>query len=344
MQLKTPPMKHTRFQRRQFLALGLAPLGAVAQVPDLGVVAAAIARTLHEQLFDPRLLQTAAFVAVQARVSELAAQAPSKEDFVVGFNRVWREGPISHVRLASARQSAQDLAAHLDDMNVGAQGAQLTWHEDVAVLTVRTMMGRDTIQRIEAAYLELHAAKARAMVIDLRDNEGGAFAVRPLVSHVMAAPFEAGVFTSQRWARRHDAPPTRAQVLAVEPWHGWSIRSFWRDVQAQELTRVRFEPAAPRFEGQVLVLTSRRTASAAELAADALQASGRARLLGERTAGQMLSQCVFDLPHGLHLYLPIADYHSLASGRIEGRGLEPQVSAVAGEALEVAIGLLRHGR
>jgi carboxyl-terminal processing protease len=318
---------------------------ASADAPTgLQLAAQAISRTLHQHLFDPAALNGEAFKAIEQRVEQLAATAASRRAFIDGFNQAWAEGPFSHVRLAAARQTAEQTAQYLDTLRVGAQGAPgaaLSWQSDVAVLTVNTMMGLDTIEQIEAAYQALHTRPARALIIDLRHNKGGAFAVRPLVSHVIDAPLDAGVFTSQAWAREHGvSAPTRSEVQRLAPWQGWSIRTFWRDVQAQAVTRIVFEPTAPRYAGPVYVLTSRRTASAAELATDALLASGRAVVVGEQTAGQMLSQKMYDLPQGLQLYLPIADYHAAHSGRIEGAGVQPTVAVAADQALAEALRLI----
>ena len=89
------------------------------------------------------------------------------------------------------------------------------------------------------------------------------------------------------------------------------------------------------------MLTSADTASAAELAADALKASGRAVLIGEITAGEMLSQTLYDLPDGYLLALPIADYYSVTNGRIEGHGVSPHVATDAESAMETALRLAR---
>ena len=85
------------------------------------------------------------------------------------------------------------------------------------------------------------------------------------------------------------------------------------------------------------MLTSSTTASAAELAADILQGSGRATLIGETTAGEMLSQKMFDVPGGFLLSLPIADYYSATNGRIEGVGVKPDIESGADAALEIAL-------
>ena len=90
-------------------------------------------------------------------------------------------------------------------------------------------------------------------------------------------------------------------------------------------------------DGPVYVLIDDQTFSAAEMAADALDASGRVTIIGEATQGRMLSQTIFDIPGGFHLALPIADYYSIRNGRIEGVGVAPDVSIDADSALDYAL-------
>ena len=72
-------------------------------------------------------------------------------------------------------------------------------------------------------------------------------------------------------------------------------------------------------------------------AVDAMGRLDNVTLVGEQTAGQMLSQKMFDVSHGLQIFLPIADYYSSESGRIEGVGIAPDVDVEAGSALIVAL-------
>jgi len=289
---------------------------------DLQAVARAAADALRAHVYDPRVLDTDGYRTIEQDVFRLAGTATGPAEFVAGFNRLWQDGPFSHVRLNLARQSAAEMASYLDTMRVGGGGASLEWRGDVAVLVVNTMMGMDTIEQIGQAYREIVGRKAAA-----------------LVGHLIATELDAGFFLSQRWTTQHDDLPGRERVLGLEPWRGWSLTAFWRDVQENAITRIAFEPAAPRFPGPIYVLTSHRTASAAELAVDAIRATGRAVVIGERTAGQMLSQKPYDLPGAMQLFLPIADYISLRSGRIEGVGIEPDVrvspEAALGTALEL---------
>ena len=307
------------------------------QQTDYAEVAAAINKTMRTYHYDPAELDTPGYRQIEAAITALSEVVTSDADFVDGFRDIWKNGPFSHVEFRTAQQSADEIAAYLDNLRIGGGGAVLTWKDDVAILTVNTMMGLDTIEEIDAAYVEIANGDADALVIDLRENRGGAFAVRPLVAHLLNETIDGGSFVSQRWNAKHNRAPDLADLKAVEPWDGWSIRAFWADVQDAALTRLSITPVEPIFSGPVYVLTSERTASAAELATDLMQSSGRAVVIGENTAGQMLSQKIFDVPGGFHLSLPVADYYSVKNGRIEGVGVKPDIAADAAEALNVAL-------
>lgn len=312
---------------------------AHADDADLTAIADAISDTFETYHYNPGELDSAAYREIDQATHALAEDAASVDEFVAGFTALWRDGPFSHVHLARAQATAEETAAYLDGLAIGGGGAVLTWEGDIAILTVNTMMGTDTIDEINDAYASIAETGAAALIIDLRNNAGGAFAVKPLVEHAIDTPLDAGVFVSQSWNADMNRPPNREDIDGIEPWIGWSIRDFWRDAQSNRLTVIRFEPAANHYPGPVFVLVSSQTASAAELGADALSASGRAVLIGETTQGAMLSQKMYDLPGGLQLSLPIADYYSLANGRIEGAGVAPHVRVEAGDAMSRALAL-----
>jgi len=301
-------------------------------------VVLAVREAMRRWHYNPGELGTDGYKAMEARVAALADIKGEPADFAKAFTAAWREhGPFSHVRMDVAKASAVETAAYLDGMRVGGMGARLSWKDDVAILTVNTMMGLDTIEQINAAFDEITGKNAKALVVDLRNNDGGAFAGIPLVAHVIDKPFDAGAFVSQTWARETARPPIASDLTEVAPWMGWSLTAFWRDAQDNRLTRIQFQPMAPYYAGPVYVLISGATASAAEMTADAFRTSGRATLIGEKTKGAMLSQKMYDLPQGLQLSLPIADYYSVRIGRIEGAGVMPDVAVPAAEAMGVTL-------
>jgi carboxyl-terminal processing protease len=85
-------------------------------------------------------------------------------------------------------------------------------------------------------------------------------------------------------------------------------------------------PVTP-FSGRVAILVDRLTGSASECFAGGMQAIGRARIFGEQTMGQALPALFDRLPSGDLLVHAYADFVTPADTRLEGRGVEPDVSA-----------------
>ncbi|MGH8177832.1 MAG: S41 family peptidase [Steroidobacter sp.] len=294
--------------------------------------------TIRANHYRPAELESDVYRQIERDVIAFGEKAASADEFMNGFNAIWRNGPFSHVALQKAQESAADRYARLDTMPGGDGAVTLAWKDSAAILTVNTMSGVDTINAINAAYGEIVARKADKLIIDLRRNGGGAFAVVSLVGHLIDKPMDAGVFVVGSWYADHDEPPGPADFPSAKPWRGYSVRAFQADVLMRPLTGYRIDPMQPLFRGPVIVLTSARSISAAEIAADALKSIGRAKIIGEKTPGVVLSSKVFDIPGGFHLRVPIADYYSIKNGRLEGFGVTPDIAVSADEALDVALG------
>jgi carboxyl-terminal processing protease len=140
---------------------------------------------------------------------------------------------------------------------------------------------------------------ARGLVIDLRENGGGhAETMTDIASAFLPQGTHLGEFTD-REGRVSSAPQTRAALL------------FAAD-------------AVTEFRGAVVVLTSTRTASAAEILAAALQETRRARVIGEHTCGCVLAiRRRHTLPDGGLLDISEMDFRTALRTRLEGRGITP---------------------
>lgn len=296
----------------------------------------ALMNTLH---YNPKELTTAKYLQLEKEVNNLAETAQTKEEFIREYNLLWQNGPFSHVRLDNMKQPAQEIAKFIDTLRVGNQSVSLEWMDNSAILTVNTMMGVDTKERVEDAYKEIDKKDIEYLIVDLRSNDGGTFAGIPLIAHLISEPLEIGVFASQKWWNSNSNPPIKENALGLTPWQGWSIQAFWNDAQENPLTRLQIQPMAPRFDGQVYVLISDKTFSAAELTADGLANIENVSLIGETTGGEVLSQKMYDLPMDMQLSIPVADYYSFRIGRIEGQGVNPDIEIDSRVAKDLAISL-----
>jgi len=132
---------------------------------------------------------------------------------------------------------------------------------------------------------------ALGLIIDLRGNRGGVFAVRkPLIDRLVHEP--ALIWTYLR-------------------------RSTREDIYA--------DPAEVTYDGPVVVLVDVLSASSAEEFAGALQAIGRAFVIGERTAGRDLVADFAELPNGALLIHPVAQTLVADGTVLEGHGVIPDL-------------------
>jgi carboxyl-terminal processing protease len=139
----------------------------------------------------------------------------------------------------------------------------------------------------------------RGLIIDLRYNGGGeAEAMTEVASAFLPAGKSLGRFTDRN-GRIQFEPHTRAAMLFAPD----TIKTF----------------PAP-----VIILTSERTSSAAEIFVAALKEARRAIIIGQNTCGCVLAiRRRHALPDGGELDISEMDYETAAGTRLEGAGLMP---------------------
>lgn len=84
-------------------------------------------------------------------------------------------------------------------------------------------------------------------------------------------------------------------------------------------------PQANSFAGKIIILTDYGTASTSEVFAAGMQEIGRAKVIGERSAGAVLPSVFTVLPTGAIFQYPISDYKSPKNVLIERRGVAPDI-------------------
>jgi carboxyl-terminal processing protease len=154
-----------------------------------------------------------------------------------------------------------------------------------------------------AGVLKEKMAGVRGIIIDLRNNGGGdTEAMTDIASAVVGSGSSLGQFTER------------------------SNFSFTINTRSKSVfTPERITPT----NLPMVVLTSERTASAAEIFVAALKSSGRARVIGTETCGCVLAiRTRHSLPDGGLLDVSELDYRTAAGIRLEGHGIKPDEPVV----------------
>jgi C-terminal peptidase prc len=238
-------------------------------------------------LFARRLAETASGDSRAARLQAVAHMFDGPAGSTVGVD--FRRAGESRVRAAGLRRESRTRLPTFDAKREG--GVRLVrfniFTPEVAAQFARSMRG------------ELKGG--RALVIDLRDNGGGeAEAMADVASALLPAGLSLGRFTD------------RAGEVKLEPFTRSALYSSAETLE--------------RFRGPVVILTSARTASAAEVFAAAMRERGRALVVGEQTCGCVLGiRRRHVLPDGGVLDISEMDYRTAAGSRLEGTGVRPDM-------------------
>lgn len=133
--------------------------------------------------------------------------------------------------------------------------------------------------------------KARAVIIDVRDNVGG---------YVDELADSLSVFF----------PPQTLVGTSIE-----------RDLDEKTL-RVGSNDS---YKGKVAILINENSFSSAEIFASAFQEANRGKIIGQKSAGEVLAAVSKGLSNGLRLHIAVRDYKTAKGARLEGTGVTPDI-------------------
>jgi carboxyl-terminal processing protease len=195
----------------------------------------------------------------------------------------------------------------------------LTWDGEIAVIRVWTFStgyGRENLEN-----LVKQAAGAKALIIDVRRNGGGASNnLHHLLSLLLPNETIYGTFLSRRIVDQYRAAhgqPDTVDLIEVAKWTEAKVRTRERGVAA--------------FTGPIAVLTDRGSGSASEIFAAAMRENAGALLVGQPTAGAVLASVRARLPHGFSMQYPISDFVTARGVRLEKAPLQPDLLVPSGD-------------
>ena len=184
-----------------------------------------------------------------------------------------------------------ELVRRARPLSAGFQFQHRRLNENVGYIQFNIFLG-EVLPQFKAAIQEFTGTKA--IIIDLRGNPGGAGQLAPAM----------------------------ASLLSTKD---GSLGSFKFRYETQPVAYKGTGDAA--YKGRMLLLVDEMSASTSEVFAGGLQASGRAIVIGSRSAGAVLPSLVQSLPTGGALQHVISNYQTIHGTVLEGRGVTPDITA-----------------
>ncbi|HEX8693052.1 MAG TPA: S41 family peptidase [Longimicrobium sp.] len=319
-----------------------APAGTLEAVPHAGgrpvrdyrALAAGIRRTVEERIFNPALLERPEWRAFFRRLDARLAAAQDDADAVAAFYALKPGVRISHFELfRNPARAALPADSLLLLATAPAEGQVVLSFPAPGVAHLRILRFHQVRAAVERAFARVDSAAPHTLILDVRGNPGGDASAIAAAAHLLRDTTVVGAFLGQKWYRSHQAPPTRAELAALPVISDDRGIGLILAVREHGVAVGVMPPAAPHYGGPVYLLVDRRSGSASEPLAHLLRSTGRATLVGENTAGAMLTGPPFPVGDGWILVVPEADYYAADGTRLEGTGVAPHVAVPSADAL-----------
>lgn len=189
------------------------------------------------------------------------------------------------------------------------------------------MVGVVVANRVSEAVASL--GDIHELIIDLRGNTGGGIGALRVMSLLTPDRIPVGFAIDQR---RYKGKP-EADKLAFPRFsripqstnHLWLLGlRFAPAMMAKKPIMLETEGLGPKsFHGRIALLVDRHTASAAEMIVAFARENNLATIIGEETAGRLLSATSVKVGKGYRLALPTGAYHTWNGSILEGAPIEP---------------------
>lgn len=159
-------------------------------------------------------------------------------------------------------------------------------------LRISDFFSLTTASKFRSALQTLRDKGVKAIILDLRDNAGGR------VDQAIEVA---------------DSLLTKGSIFVT------------RDKTGNAKVQASAKPEPDDYTGRLLILANHLTISAGEILVAALKKNGRARVLGEKTAGKGVANLEIPLANGGSLILAVADWLTPNGNAILHRGIVPNI-------------------
>ncbi|TAL37398.1 MAG: S41 family peptidase [Spirochaetes bacterium] len=201
--------------------------------------------------------------------------------------------PSTSVRLTVKRESADEpLAFDIEREQIKMETVRHDIFQDRKVGYIKVkVFSTETPKEIEKALAEMNAKGVDKLIVDLRWNPGGQLDKSIIIANYFLEKDKLIVST-----RGREGTDTLTEYKA------------------------RTEPL---YNGKLVVLVNKGSASASEIFSGAMRDNGRAKLVGEKTFGKGSVQKIYSLSESIGLAVTIAKYYTPSGVSIHGKGIIP---------------------
>lgn len=296
--------------------------------------------------FNPNIFNSKKWTDFTKSIKKAGNTSHDDLDFLLSFYFVLRNAPVSHFSIEKISNSGKAENINNEAKNK-SQNIEYKIVEDSSYASIKfySFSLSDTLLQKEF-FKKCKDNNVHNLVIDLRYCPGGDFSSIQFAENFMPQKsITVGYFLGRKYYLKH--PSSEIDTSALQGANlviGKSVPEFYKRIaKLGVLKGVATGKNYYHFK-KIVVLTSSMTASSAEPFTWLLKKldipNTSIKIIGEKTAGAMLSAKPFELSNSWQLRLPIANFITGDFVSLEGKGVATDIETPSDKAMEKALGLI----
>jgi hypothetical protein len=299
-----------------------------------------IVNTTKSNIYSQNVFNDNKWKVFEKDLKETLSKARDDIELFIGFSVISQDLPFSHYRLFFSKESEESNSLEDDDTEVSNS---VDFEEKSPTIAYLKIKNFSTSQKELSEILPGITGNSdyQNLIVDLRDNGGGGIeAAFELADHLINRSVNIGYFVTNKLAYTGFEKVKFESLPEITP---KTTDEFVEYCKSNRGAKLIFQASNKnKFKGKIYVLINHNTGSTCEPIVYILKKELDAILIGETSAGAMLSAAQFDVYDKYKLFLPIADYYTTEGNRIDQIGISPDIEIDQELALEKAMEIINN--
>jgi len=295
-----------------------------------------IFKITENNIYNQDFIKTKKWGKFKKKMLKISNKINDDLELQIAFSAITREFPFSHYYLYQKQSENETVKTN----NNFAELKEI--NENTILLKIKSFSGSK--QKMDSLISIIDNKNYQNLIIDLRNNPGGNHvSAFPLAEYIIDKPIIAGVFPNKNWYSEYNRLPNKNDYSKFSEFTGGTLNEWFDKGKLSYGSYFKVLPSQKHFKGKVFILTNNRTASTCEPIVYGLKTYKYATIVGERTAGAMLSSNEFIIENDIIIRIPLNDYITYSGERIDKTGVKPNIKVKSENALKHTLELITVG-